>query len=208
MKTLEVEAAIDTAEETRKKIVELTSEKQKEVEDQVINRLMAKHNTRPGDLEDKEEEKAAEERIKKARKDRNEFFFKDNEKKDDNYSDTSEFESDESGADSGTEASDQTYSLASDQGKRPARRSSVVEKETKENKKEAKETRETQYSPDESFVSLHEKYEAGRGAVQVQSVETQVERGAGQEAGLGVTWFPGINSPTKPGISSPVILSS
>ena len=29
MKTLEIEAALDTAEETRKKIVELTSEKQK-----------------------------------------------------------------------------------------------------------------------------------------------------------------------------------
>ena len=34
MKTLEIEAALDTAEETRKKIVELTSEKQK------VNRLL------------------------------------------------------------------------------------------------------------------------------------------------------------------------
>ena len=63
MKTLEIEAALDTAEETRKKIVELTSEKQKvgpflfcdfhpflkELDDQIVNRLMHKHNIKPSE---------------------------------------------------------------------------------------------------------------------------------------------------------------
>ena len=41
MKTLEIEAALDTAEETRKKIVELTSEKQK------VKRLVQPARVRP-----------------------------------------------------------------------------------------------------------------------------------------------------------------
>ena len=62
MKTLEIEAALDTAEETRKKIMELTSAKQKvphcqnhttmnvshqELDDQIVNRLLHKHNVKP-----------------------------------------------------------------------------------------------------------------------------------------------------------------
>ena len=51
MKALEVEAVLDTAEETRKKIEELTQEKEKETEEQIVNRLMHKHNIRPTEQE-------------------------------------------------------------------------------------------------------------------------------------------------------------
>ena len=51
MKTLEIEAALDTAEETRKKIVDLTTQTQKDLDDQIVNRLMHKHNVKPAEAE-------------------------------------------------------------------------------------------------------------------------------------------------------------
>ena len=176
MKALEVEAVLDTAEETRKKIEELTKEKEKETEEQYVNRLLHKHNVRQTENEEKE----SDERIKKARRDRMEFFQKESELSvKTSYSDaTSEFESD-------TETESK----------------SVITKESprKTIENTNNEDRETQYSPTDSFISLHDKYEKGpqnpvkRVYVQSQEIQTSIEELS--EKTESSTWFPGVISP-------------
>ena len=178
MKALEVEAVLDTAEETRKKIEELTKEKEKETEEQYVNRLLHKHNVRQTENEEKE----SDERIKKARRDRMEFFQKESELSvKTSYSDaTSEFESD-------TETESK----------------SVITKESprKTIENTNNEDRETQYSPTDSFISLHDKYEKGpqnpvkRVYVQSQEIQTSIEELS--EKTESSTWFPGVISPVK-----------
>ena len=113
---------------------------EKETEEQYVSRLLNKHNIRPGENEQKE----SEERIKKARKERCEFFQKEAEiQNSSKYSysdDTSEFDSD-SDSESKSVITNKLYNKKS-------------EPEMANN-----ETRETQYSPTDSFISLHDKYE-------------------------------------------------
>ena len=184
MKALEVEAVLDTAEEARKKIEELTKVREKETEEQYVNRLLHKHNIRPGENEQKE----SEERIKKARKERSEFFQKEAEiQNSSKYSysdDTSEFDSD-SDSESKSVITNQLYDKKS-------------EPEMANN-----ETRETQYSPTDSFISLHDKYEQGKNQQQfrkvfLQSQEIQTSIEDFSEKTEFSTWFPGCTSPTKP----------
>ena len=186
MKALEVEAVLDTAEETRKKIEELTQEKEKETEEQIVNRLMHKHNIRPTEQELKD----SEERIKKARKERTEFFQKEDLARSQQtcsqtYSDdNTDFESDVSESDS----------------------KSVISKEELLQKKKDitnNEDRETQYSPTESFISLHDKYQnenaplnpVKRVFLHSQEIQTSIDDIS--ENTESSTWFPGINSPLK-----------
>ena len=185
MKALEVEAVLDTAEEARKKIEELTKLKENETEEQYVNRLLHKHNIRPSD----QEKKDSEERIKKARKDRSEFFQKEAEKQQSsNYSsyseDTSEFY---------TDSESESKSVITNQ---------LYDKRSEVSALANNETRETQYSPTDSFISLHDKYEQGRNQQQIrkvflQSQEIQTSNEDFSEKTESSTWFPGCTSPTK-----------
>ena len=63
-------------------------------------------------------------------------------------------------------------------------------------------TRETQYSPTESFISLHDKYEHAPAQVKkvyVQSQEAQTSLDEVSDDRSASTWYPGVNSPTKTG---------
>ena len=186
MKTLEVEAALDTAEETRKKIVELTAETKEEAEGEIVNRLLHKHNVR---LTEKEEHDA-QERIKKARRARNDFFQKETEK-----SWKSSYSSDDISGDE-SESSDSE----------PSDRSVVSKDSNMKVLDKSIESRETQYSPAESFISLHDKYQQQQQPevrkVYVQSQEIQTNLESENRVDLtdrSSTWFPGIvsNSPGK-----------
>ena len=203
MKTLEVEAVLDTAEEARKKIEELTKKREKETEEQYVNRLLHKHNIRPTEQEERE----SEERIKKARRERMEFFQKESEDHSQKFSysdETSEFESD-----SDSESK------------------SVISKDTLNQRKADQselaniETRETQYSPTDSFISLHEKYEQGsqqqqqpikKVYLQSQEIQTSIDD-VSERSESNSTWFPGVcRSPSKlpntklvPGSSAAVV---
>ena len=196
MKALEVEAVLDTAEEARKKIEELTKVKEKETEEQYVNRLLHKHNIRPGENEQKE----SEERIKKARKERSEFFQKEAEIQNSpkySYSeDTSEFDSD-SDSESKSVITNQLYDKKS---------------ETEIPAIANNETRETQYSPTDSFISLHDKYEQEKNQQQfrkvfLQSQEIQTSIEDFSEKTESSTWFPGCTSPTKPNKLPPKSIS-
>ena len=196
MKALEVEAVLDTAEEARKKIEELTKRNEKETEEQYVNRLLHKHNIRPGE----NEQKGSEERIKKARKERSEFFQKEAEiQNSSKYSyseDTSEFDSD-SDSESKSVITNHLYDKKSESDL-----SAIVNNET----------RETQYSPADSFISLHDKYEQGKNQQQIrkvflQSQEIQTSIEDFSEKTESSTWFPGCTSPTKPNKLPPKSIS-
>ena len=187
MKTLEVEAALDTAEETRKKIVELTAETKEEAEGQIVNRLLHKHNVRLTEREERE----AEERIKRARRTRTDFFQAETEKSWRSYSSDEETGSEGESSPSQSEAS----------------KRSVVSKDSniKQVLDKSIESRETQYSPEESFISLHDKYLQHQQAVktvyvQSQEIQTNFEKEESEDKTEGSTWFPGIvsSSPSKP----------
>ena len=168
----------------------MTAETKEEAEGEIVNRLLHKHNVRLTETEERE----AEERIKRARRARTDYFQAETEKSWRSYSSDEQEGSEGESSSSQSEASSNRSVVGRDSNIR------VLDKSI--------ESRETQYSPEESFISLHEKYLQQQHQqavktiyVQSQEIQTNFEKEISEDKTEGSTWFPGVvsSSPAKAG---------